>query len=184
MNITIRQATIDDANIIAHAVAMAIGEESVLDYCGNNYIDVLTEIAQYEDSQYSYLNALVAEVDGKSAGAIVGYDGALLEHLRKRTLSIIRKYNPDVVVCENETGAGEFYMDSLGILPEYRGLGIGRKLMIALREKAFNEGHDCVGLMVDFLNPNAERLYLSIDFERVEKRIFFGHDMWHLQSKR
>ena len=45
MNITIRQATIDDANIIAHAVAMAIGEESVLDYCGNNYIDVLTEIA-------------------------------------------------------------------------------------------------------------------------------------------
>lgn len=94
MNITIRQATIDDANIIAHAVAMAIGEESVLDYCGNNYIDVLTEIAQYEDSQYSYLNALVAEVDGKSAGAIVGYDGALLEHLRKRTFSIIRKYNP------------------------------------------------------------------------------------------
>ena len=101
MNITIRQATIDDANIIAHAVAMAIGEESVLDYCCNNYIDVLTEIAQYEDSQYSYLNALVAEVDGKSAGAIVGYDGALLEHLRKRTFSIIRKYNPDVVVCEN-----------------------------------------------------------------------------------
>ena len=29
-------------------------------------------------------------------------------------------------------------------------------------------------------NPNAEHLYLSLSFERVEVRNLFGHRMWHL----
>ena len=129
MNITTRTAKIEDAHIIARAVAMAIGDTHTLEnYCGKDYIAVLEEIVRLENSQYSYNNALVAEVDGMAVGAVVAYDGALLHLLRQQTLSVIHKYNPDFIMTDDETQPGEYYLDSLGVLPEYRGLGIGKMM--------------------------------------------------------
>lgn len=118
--------------MIASAVVMAIGgEESARKYCGDDYMTVLEELARMETSQYSWRNALVAEVDGALAGTLIGYDGA--------------------------------------------------RLLVAMRDRALAEGHERVGLLVDFGNPDAERLYLSLGFTRMEQRKFLGHDMWHLQ---
>jgi len=183
MNITIRQAAIDDSRIIARSLVMAMGEETAKVYCGNNYINVLDEIVRMEDSQYSYHNALLAMADDVPAGAIVGYDGGLLNRLRDKTLSVIHKYNPRLTVVDEETENGEFYLDSIGILPEFRGCGIGRKLLLAMRDKAFSSGHKCVGLLVDYENPQAEKLYASLGFKRVGTKMFFGHKMWHMQSQ-
>ena len=130
--IVIRQASEDDAQLIASAVVMAIGgEESARKYCGDDYMTVLEELARMETSQYSWRNALVAEVDGALAGTVIGYDGA--------------------------------------------------RLLVAMRDRALAEGHEHVGLLMDFGNPDAERLYLSLGFTRMEERQFLGHDMWHLQ---
>lgn len=181
-NIEIRRATNDDAPVIAAAVAMAIGHESSVHYCGENYLDVLTEVAQLAESQYSYINSLVAFADGEPAGAICGYDGAALGLLREGTLAVVNKYNPLDGPIDDETQPGEFYLDSIGVLPEYRGLGIGSMLINAMTETARNEGHRCVGLIVDFDNPNAEKLYARLGFRRVGTRMFFGHKMWHLQK--
>ena len=71
MEITIQKATREDAPVIALAIAMAIGEESVAEYCGENWLAVLEETARAEDTQYSWRNALVAFVDGAPAGAIL-----------------------------------------------------------------------------------------------------------------
>ena len=44
-DISIRKARKDDAEFIAQVVAMAIGDEVALhNYCGDNYISVLTDI--------------------------------------------------------------------------------------------------------------------------------------------
>ena len=83
--INIRKATIDDVQLIAKVVGMAIGEESMPYYCGNSWMDVITHIARQDNTQYSYRNALIAEVDGSPAGAIIGYDGAQLHVLRQPT---------------------------------------------------------------------------------------------------
>ena len=91
MEIIIRPATKADARIIAEAVAMASGTASVVHYCGEDYMTALQEAASREGTQYSYAGALVAEVDGQLAGALCGYDGALLEPLREGTLEVIRK---------------------------------------------------------------------------------------------
>lgn len=183
--ITIRAAEREDAAVIAQAVAMAIGDEVALrEYCGEDYLGVLTEVAHSEGTQYSWQNALVAEVDGAVAGAIVGYDGALLDTLRKGTFNIVRKHIGRVPTIPDETEAGEFYLDSVGVFPEIRSIGVGRALLEALRDKAFAEGHLRVGLIVDSDNPQAERLYSSIGFSRVGTRLFFGHKMWHLQTTR
>ena len=171
--------------MIAQAVAMAIGDEVALrEYCGESYLDVLTEVAHSEGTQYSWLNALVAEVDGAVAGAIVGYDGALLGTLREGTFEVIRKHIGRVPTIPDETEAGEFYLDSVGVFPEFRKVGVGRALLEALLNKAFAEGHERVGLIVDTDNPQAEKLYTSIGFSRVGTRQFFGHQMWHLQASK
>lgn len=182
--ITIRAAVADDAPIIASVIAMAIGKGSAEEYCGKDYLHVLEEVARMEHTQYSYRHALVAEVDGASAGAIVGYDGARLQELKEQTLRIIRRYVGDLPPFEDETVPDEFYLDSVGVLPAFRRHGIGSRLLVAMRDKALSEGHRRIGLLVDFENPDAERLYLSLGFRRVESRKFIGHDMWHLQYVR
>ena len=179
-NITIRQATINDAKLIAYAVGTAIGEDSVQEHCGANWLDIITEIAQLEISQYSYQNALIAEVNNTPAGIVVAYDGARLDELRTQTLNVIHRYNPNFEFTEDETEAGEYYLDSLCVLPQYRKMGIATRLIKALYDKIFAEGHTRLGLIVDFDNPTAERLYTQIGFKRVGQRTFLGHKMWHL----
>lgn len=179
----IRPATPADAPIIASALTMALGEESMKMYCGEQYQDVLEELARREDTQYSYRNALVAEFNGKPAGAIVGYDGARLHGLREPTLRLIQDRTGQAFTnIENETNPDEYYLDSLGVLPKYRNMGIGGKLLTALRDKAFSEGYARIGLLVDAKNPKAEHLYRSLGFQRIESRNLFGHEMWHLQA--
>ena len=178
--LNIRKATKDDAPIIATVVAMAIGEETAILYGGDNYMCVFEEIALLEDSQYSYRNAFVAEVNGNAVGAVIAYDGAELHRLRKATLDVISKYTAKELQIVDETDASEFYLDSLAVLSEYRGRGIGAQLILAVKDRAFNEYGKNLGLLVDFENPDAERLYQSVGFERVDVKDFLGHKMWHL----
>jgi ribosomal protein S18 acetylase RimI-like enzyme len=88
-----------------------------------------------------------------------------------------------VLDVEDETSAGEFYLDSLAVLPCFRGCGVGRALLSTACNRAFAAGHMRVGLIVDFDNPRAEKLYSSLGFERVNPTTFLGHDMWHMQAK-
>ncbi len=183
-NITIRQATINDAELIAYCVGSAIGEEAVQEHLGANWLDIIAEIARLEISQYSYRNALIAEINNTPAGAVIAYDGARLDELRTQTLRIIHRYNPDFAFTEDETEAGEYYLDSLCVLPQYRKMSVATRLINALCEKVFSEGHNRVGLIVDFDNPNAERLYTSLGFKRIKTRNFLGHQMWHLVNSK
>ena len=113
----------------------------------------------------------------------MGYDGARLHELRRPTLRRIEERTGQTFEgVEDETHPGEYYLDSLGVyyldslgvLPEYRRLGIGGRLLTALRDKAFAEGHERAGLLVDVENPGAEHLYHTLGFERVETRSLFG----------
>ena len=181
--VNIRDAKKSDAPIIAQAVAMAIGDEkAVKNYCGEDYISLLIQIVEHENSQYSYLNTLIAEINNTPVGVVIGYDGAKLHKLRATTFSIIHNELGRTPSIPDETQAGEFYLDTIAVLPEYRGTGIGRQLITAIRDKAFSQGHSHVGLIVDFDNPRAEALYTSLGFARVGTKIFLGHKMWHMQS--
>lgn len=185
LRIIVRAARQGDAAVIAKAVAMAIGDEVALrNYCGSEPFAVLEEMAAGTGTQYGWQNALVAEVDGVVAGAVVGYDGSRLNELREGTFDILLKRVGSVPKIADETSSGEFYLDSIGVFEEFRGNGVGQKLIKAFCDMAFAKGYDCVGLIVDYDNPKAEKLYSSLGFERVGTKDFFGHRMWHLQCWR
>lgn len=180
--IVVRVAQKEDAPMIARVVAMAIGDEAGLrGYCGEEYLAVLMEIASAEQTQYSYQNTLIAEYEGVVAGAVVGYDGAKLNELRSGTLSIIEEFTGCIPSIVDETEGGEFYLDSVAVLPRFRGLGVATALIDAFVERAFALGAERVGLIVDKENPDAERLYYSRGFVEVGERMFFSHEMRHLQ---
>ena len=178
-NITIRPAVAGDAPLVGRVVLMALHYDET-----HPFAPIFARLAAREVSQYSYRNALVAEVDGETVGAIIGYDGARLEELRKPLLELMRETFGGVREIEDETSAGEFYLDSLAVLPQWRGRGVGGALLSAARDRAFAAGYERVGLIVDFTNPRAETLYKSLGFERVNATTFLGHDMWHMQAKK
>ena len=176
-DIKIREAVAADAPLVGRVVLMALHYDDT-----HPLASIFAELAVREVSQYSYRNALVAEVEGTVVGAIIGYDGARLEELRKPLYELMVEKFGSVRPVEDETSAGEFYLDSLAVLPQWRGRGVGGALLSAARDRAFAAGHERVGLIVDFENPRAEALYNSLGFERVNATTFLGHDMWHLQA--
>ena len=180
----IRKATKNDASVIAQVICLGFGEDMMQQYCGADGPAIIEALARMEVSQYSYHHALIAEVDGQPAGAIVGYDGAQLLELRAPTLAYIKSktgFMPDVA---NEAEPDEFYFDTLAVFPAYRHQGIGKALILALCEKAFSEGHQRLGLLVDTTNPQAERLYTSLGFRRIQQKQLFTHTLWHMQKNR
>lgn len=112
------------------------------------------------------------------------YNGALLSELREPVVEYIRsKFNSDFKP-EDETQAGEYYIDSLGVNPNQQNKGVGTKLLKFVIDKYVNRNNQTLGLLVDEVNPNAKRLCLKLGFKSAGKRVLFGKNMEHLQFKR
>lgn len=183
----ITNAKKSNAPLIARSIMDAVGIEICEDLAGNGkaLADVerlFTILAEREDTQYSYLNTLVAvDEDGKSAGVIVSYDGAKLNELRKPFFEAVKTIlgkNLDGV--EDETDASEFYLDTLAVLPEYRGRGIASLLLKGAIGRAAACGKPA-GLLVDKDNHRARKLYERVGFRQTGERPFCYVMMDHMQ---
>ena len=179
--VMIRKADKEEASQIAELFMLAWPVEEILDSNGITYqqlVDSMTEIAASDHTIYSYENTFVAEVDGKIVGAMCAYDGADYQRLKQPVVDML---GPDSGFAQlKETEAGEFYLDSVGVLEEYRGRGIASKLIAAQIERARCLGHKTVGLIVDVDKPKAEALYARLGFKHLDNKYFFGHPMKHM----
>ena len=112
MNVTIRQARKEEAPQIAELFLLAWPVEEILDSIGSNWNPMeiernpmesnpvtydwlhesITLIAANEETIYSYENTIVAEIDGKVAGAMCAYDGADYQRLKQ---PIVDALGPD-----------------------------------------------------------------------------------------
>ena len=84
---------------------------------------------------------------------------------------------------ENETQAGEFYIDCVGVHPGQQGKGVGSKLFDFLIDEYVHKRNKTLGLLVDKDNPSAKRLYLKLGFEVIGDKTLAGKTMEHLQLK-
>ena len=184
--IEIREATKNQAAEIASLIMMAMTDDCCLYFCGDGYglVDfrkMMTMLVELEKSQYSYKNTLVAMDGDKVVGISISYDGARLHELRRAFIEAAKKYiGKDHSAMDDETQAGELYLDSLAVLPEYRRQKIASRLLGATKERADNMGLPCVGLLVDKDNPTGEALYASVGFRYMNDNQWGGHPMKHL----
>ncbi|MCD8298077.1 MAG: GNAT family N-acetyltransferase [Prevotella sp.] len=145
----------------------------------------MTMLVGTEISQYSYLNTIVALDDrDEISGICVSYDGGMLHELRKAFVVAMKEgYGRDFNNMDDETCAGELYVDSLAVREDSRGKGIATALLSAVIDKGRLLRMPAVGLLVDQGNPKAERLYKRVGFEYVEDAVWGGHPMRHLQYR-
>jgi ribosomal protein S18 acetylase RimI-like enzyme len=142
---------------------------------------MMTMLVEREDSQYSYLNTLVAMDGDQVAGIAVSYDGGRLHALRRAFVEAAKAcIGKDHSGMDDETQAGELYLDSLAVLPAYRRQGIAQRLLIATKERAHLLHLPRVGLLVDKGNPDGEALYTKVGFVYLNDNQWGGHPMKHL----
>ena len=185
-NISIRGARPDEAARIADLIIMAMTEECCLHFCGpghdiRDFRRVMTSLVSRSDTQYSYNNTLVATIEDNIVGICVSYDGALLHLLRQPFIDAAQQeWGMDHSSIPDETQAGELYIDSLAVDPDYRGRGIASLLLRATIDKSRTLGLPSTGLLVDVGNPKAEALYNKVGFQYAGTNSWGGHGMKHL----
>lgn len=185
--ITLRQGQPEDAPEIARLIMTAMSEECCRHFYGDKHTaddfhSLITNLCKKPDTQYCHANTICATAADKIVGISVSYDGGRLHELRQHFIDeVLKRFGRDFSDIADETQEGELYLDSLAVLPEYRGQGIAKSLLTATAERARRMGIDAVGLLVDKGNPSAEHLYTSVGFRYVDDNIWGGHEMKHLQ---
>ena len=176
--VQLRDAASDDAPFIARVVLAGIDMldiDAVLLDEQHAIYEHLMDICRMDDTLYSYWNTRIAEVDGNRVGALVAYDGARYAALRAKTFGLVQQTSGmDLSRNAMETCLGEFYLDSMAILSDYRGLGIGKMLMRDRMDYAFCNGFQKVTLLVDKDKPRLQRYYESDGFAFDEEMFVFG----------
>jgi ribosomal protein S18 acetylase RimI-like enzyme len=182
----IRRATSNDAEAMATHMLLAM-EDIVYQFIGERDTtkakEFLLHFAAREANQYSWQNCWVGEEEGAVVATVNLYDGAQLNALRQPVVEHIRSRFHNAFQPEDETGPGEYYIDTVGVDGNHRGKDIGSKLLQFLVEEYVTKRGQTLGLLVDEENPKAKRLYLKVGFAPVGKKVLFGKLMEHLQIK-
>jgi ribosomal protein S18 acetylase RimI-like enzyme len=175
----LRRATKQDAQALAELV----------DYAGHGIpgylwswsaeeeqfpIEVGIERVLREEANFSYRNAVVADVDGRVAAALLAY--RLPEHSDMNLDEL-----PDLLRPLEELELkvpGTFYINILAAYPEYRGLGLGTSLLEAAHMLASEAGCNELSLEVFEQNVGALRLYERHGYREIARLPAVPHPVY------
>ena len=176
--VQLRDAISEDAPFIARVVLAGIellDMDAALPDNQRVLYEHLVGICRMDDTLYSYRNTRIAEVDDCAVGALVAYDGARYAKMREKTFGLVQQTSGmDLNHKAMETGPGEFYLDSMAILSDYRGAGIGKMLMRDRVDFSLSNGFQKVTLLVDKDKPRLQRYYECEGFAFSEEMFVFG----------
>jgi ribosomal protein S18 acetylase RimI-like enzyme len=160
LNFRLRQGAIDDANALAELINYA-GEGlplylwSGMAEEGETAWDVGRRRAQRDEGSFSYRNAVIAEVDGQPAACLIGY--AIPGEPAPIGSDMPAMFVP---LQELENLAPDtWYINVLAARPEFRGRGLGTRLIELAEEKAAEAGCGGLSIIVSDANRGARRLY-------------------------
>ena len=169
--ITLGRATQADARFIAENVLRALH----IDETDDSHIKHLAGISRREDTLYSWRNSTIALYDGVPAGLMVAYDGARYRRMRDITFPMIRIYvGDDYHSMDDEASAGEFYLDSLSVLPEFQRRGIASAFIREMFRQRDEAGIPLATILVDPDNETAYSLYTKNGFRHEGRIRVFG----------
>jgi len=180
----IRKATPEDSAAIVPYLLLAM-EEIAYEFIGEKSYKKATQflyaMVSQKENQYSYENCWIVEYEGEIIGTACLYDGGKLHKLRKPVANYIKQnfgkdFNP-----EDETQTGEIYIDCVGVNPNLQGKGIGSKIFEFLIDEYVTKQKKTLGLLVDYDNPKAEKLYLKLGFKIVGEKTLVGKRLKHMQ---
>ena len=171
--LNIRPAILSDASFIARAILEAVGIENAPD----EILQRQTVMCSREDVLYSWCNSIVAELDGRVVGSLTSYDGRHYRAMRSVTFPLIKEMcGADFTGMADETCPGEYYLDSLYVVPDCRRRGIGAALIREGIVRAQALRLPVVSLLVSQEKPAAARLYRALGFTETCRLFAFNED--------
>lgn len=181
-SINYRFAKTEDSAAIAVLMVQAMGSLTdkfvVKDALGR--AKVFEHFIELKNNLYSYENTLVAVDEQQVVGSITGYDGGEYLKLRQPFIDFLFQEYGIRGGSEAETAEGEFYLDTVSVLPEKQGMGIGSQLIQLLIRHAIRLGHKKMGLIVERKNTQAKKLYQKLGFHTADIKQFMGIEYEHM----
>lgn len=182
----IRRASSQDSANIANLVIHAM-EDIIYSFIGEKSMEksivFLTGLIQEKGNQYSFENCWIAADEDDVLAAVIVYDGGKLNELRQPVAERIKIMFNRPLVAEDETEAGEYYIDCLAVNVNAQGKGIGSEILNFLINEYVITQKKTLGLLVDNDNPRARNLYLKLGFQFIKHKSLAGKTLAHLQIK-
>lgn len=119
------------------------------------------------EGDFSHRNAVVATLGGKVVGGLNGFP--IPES--PAPIDAATMPAPFLPLQELENaGAGSWFVDVVAVLPDFRGRGIGVRLLADARRRADAAGRKTLSLIVSDANAGARRLYERHGFRVMDSR--------------
>ena len=179
MDIIIKDAEPTDVPFLARCVMAAVGTLDMADKPEENpAYETICEICAMDHSLYCWNHFRIAidNSTGEPIGSLLAYDGKRYARARDLAFSYAaEKLGMEFGDSDMETCKGEYYLDSMAILPEYRGHKIGHKLMLDAIEQGKERKHCRFTLIADKDAESLQSYYSALGFVPEEEIMFFGH---------
>jgi len=167
--ITLRAATPEDAHALA--VLINFAGEGLPHYLwtsmaqpGEDPWEVGRSRALRDEGGFSYRNSVIAEVGGDMAGCLIGY--ALAKEPERTDLS---KIPPMFVPLQEleDLAPNTWYINVVAVYPEFRGQGVGTRLLDRAEQAARESRSAGVSLIVADANVGARGLYARTGYREI-----------------
>jgi ribosomal protein S18 acetylase RimI-like enzyme len=177
-----RRARKEDCYRIAELFSMSSG--GVADYIWStlgipdlSLLEIGEQRYARENTEFSYQNCVVAEVDGDVAGMMVSFPVQAAEAGQAEPEAPASS-EPDVLAPFRELEVpGSYYICGIAILPQYQSQGLGTRLCEIAKGLAREHQCDELSLLVFEQNVAAVRLYERLGFEEIDRRPVVPHQL-------
>jgi ribosomal protein S18 acetylase RimI-like enzyme len=185
--LTIRPASLDDAELVVRLIGMSMGV--LADYLFGGVQtpvdEILAGLYKFENNRYSWSRTDIAELNGEAIGMVINYPGGETFSRSLATgLGLFKLCNFfDVmrlavralsIASGIENKVDEYYIANLAVLPSYQGRGIGSALLAYVERNAQMASLQKCSLIVDTEKPAARRLYERIGYQVVYTKTYTG----------
>lgn len=177
LNPPLRPARIEDAPVLAELVnhagdGLPLHLWSRMAAPGESAWDVGRRRAARPEGAFSYRNATVVEQDGECAGCLIGY---LLPDRPEPIGGDMPAMFVPLQELEN-LAPGTWYVNVLAVRPQFRGAGLGTRLLGQADDTGRGLGKRGMSVIVSDANPGARRLYERCGYREAAMRAMVKED--------
>ena len=174
--VRLRVATVDDKRDFVSLILISAPYFPVL--FGKRVKMLLKSMFSSRSNLFSFTHVCVAEYQNRVVGMILSYDWESKRREDLKTgfimfkklgfemfqkIRVFMRFNSTVGKLEK----GDYYISNIAVYPEFRGMGIGRKLMLKAEEFAYPSQR--LVLDVEKENINAIRFYKDLGFNIINE---------------
>lgn len=144
---------------------------------GESLLEIGARRYAREGVAFSYRNCLVAEIDGSVVGMLHSYPMQEPDPQAQSGPS-----DPVLAPYAELEDYGSLYISALAMFHEYRGFGIGTRLLHEARRRARELGLERLSLICFEQNFGAMRLYKRLGFRELRRRPIVPHPFLHYRE--